>query len=86
MLGRKLSEQEKNKLAATFLQAIVRGFLARLLARSGAYMMTVYIKTLRHDPAEQSESDHDYDAAAPEVQCAIYVSLYRPFRQSIAAA
>ena len=60
MLGRKLSEEEKRKMAATFLQAMVRGFLARLLRRSGGYLMRIYIKTLRHDPAEESEKDHDF--------------------------
>ena len=58
-LGRQLSEKEKQQFAATFLQAVVRGFLARILKRNGAYLLRIYIKTLRHDPAEHVGADSD---------------------------
>ena len=49
-LGRQISEAERQKFAATFLQAVVRGFLQRMRNRHGIYSLQIFVKKLRHDP------------------------------------
>ena len=49
-LGRQISEAERQKFAATFLQAVVRGFLQRMRNRHGIYSLQILVKKLRHDP------------------------------------
>jgi len=59
VLGRQISEAERQKFAATFLQAIARGFLARMRNKKGYYSLRLYVKKLAHDPAEMASGVDD---------------------------
>ena len=59
VLGKQISEAERKKFAATILQAIVRGFLARMRNKKGIYSLRLYVKKLAHDPAEMASGVDD---------------------------